>query len=191
MSCWKNLIVRITATLDLPVPESTGRPLLIDPAGVAVVSSPSTILFIDANHQDCDYFAQRLRRSSPDSVMIQATTGQTGLAICNRQAIDCVVLELDLRDISGFEVLLKLVPRACYPEIAVIVFTRISNPYLLDATISNSARPPYIRDGLRRHSGPDHLEGGLGSIQETHGVLPFRWTETRTVQTIQNPTCDA
>ena len=104
------------------------------------MSSPSNILFIDANHQDCDYYSQRLRISSPDSVVIQAATGRVGLAICNSQTIDCVVLELDLPDMSGFEVLLKLVPRARHPEIAVIVFTRLSNPYLLDAAVSNGAQ---------------------------------------------------
>lgn len=104
------------------------------------MSGSSTILFIDANHQDRDYYAQRLRRSSPDSVVLQATTGRAALAICNNQAIDCVVLELDLPDMSGFEVLLKLVPRARHPEIAVIVFTRLTNPYLLDAAVGNGAQ---------------------------------------------------
>jgi len=51
-----------------------------------------------------------------------------------------VVLELDLPDMSGFEVLAKLVPRAYHPEIAVIILTRLPNPFLLDAAIKNGAQ---------------------------------------------------
>jgi DNA-binding NarL/FixJ family response regulator len=50
------------------------------------------------------------------------------------------VLEIDLPDISGFEVLAKLVPRAYHPEIAVIVLTRLPNPFLLDLAIKNGAQ---------------------------------------------------
>ena len=41
---------------------------------------------------------------------------------------------------SGFEVLAKLVPRAYHPEIAVIILTRLSNPFLLDIAIKNGAQ---------------------------------------------------
>ncbi len=41
---------------------------------------------------------------------------------------------------SGFEVLAKLVPRAYHPEIAVIVLTRLPNPFLLDVAIKNGAQ---------------------------------------------------
>ena len=51
-----------------------------------------------------------------------------------------MVLELDLPDMSGFEVLAKLVPRAYHPEIAVIVLTRLPNPFLLDLSIKNGAQ---------------------------------------------------
>ena len=31
---------------------------------------------------------------------------------------------------SGFEVLVKLIPHAYHPEIAVVILTRLNNPYL-------------------------------------------------------------
>jgi DNA-binding NarL/FixJ family response regulator len=104
------------------------------------MSSSLTILLIDGNFDDLDYYSERLRRSSPDYVVIQAATGRTGLTICNNRHIDCVILELDLPDMSGFEVLLKLIPIVRHPEMAVIVLTRISNAYLLDAAIVNGAQ---------------------------------------------------
>ena len=50
------------------------------------------------------------------------------------------MLELDLPDMSGFEVLLKLVARVYRPEIAVIVLTRIYNLGFLKAAVTNGAQ---------------------------------------------------
>jgi len=105
-----------------------------------------TTLLIDGNDRERDYYAERLRRSSPDYVVIQATTGRTGLFICESQPIDVVVLDLDLPDMSGFEVLLKLVPHVYHPEIAVIILTRLTNPHLLDAAITNGAQAALRKD---------------------------------------------
>jgi PleD family two-component response regulator len=54
-----------------------------------------------------------------------------------------VVLEIDLPDMSGFEVLAKLVPRTSHPEIAVIVLTRLSNQFLLALAIKNGAQAAF------------------------------------------------
>lgn len=99
-----------------------------------------TILLIDGDHYDRDFYVERLRKSLPGYVVIPAITGRMGLAICERQQIDCVILELDLPDMSGFEVLLKLVPDPRHPHIPVIILTRLGNPHLLDAAISNGAQ---------------------------------------------------
>jgi DNA-binding NarL/FixJ family response regulator len=104
------------------------------------MSSSLTILLIDGSLEDLDYYGERLRRSSPDYVVIHAASGRTGLAICNNQRIDCVILELDLPDMSGFEVLLRLIPTVRHPEMPVIVLTRISNAYLLEAAMANGAQ---------------------------------------------------
>ena len=72
--------------------------------------------------------------------MVQAISGRTALDLCGRQPIDCVVLELDLPDMSGFEVLAKLVPAAGRPEIAVVVHTSLTNAYLLELALANGAR---------------------------------------------------
>ena len=47
---------------------------------------------------------------------------------------------IDLPDMSGFEVLAKLVPRAYHPEIAVIVLTRLSNQFMLYHALKNCAQ---------------------------------------------------
>jgi DNA-binding NarL/FixJ family response regulator len=100
----------------------------------------SHILLIDDNSRDREYYAERLQTSFPGSVVVQATTGLAGLALCKEHSPDCVVLELDLPDMSGFEVLLKLVPRVYRPEFAVIVLTRMYNLGFLKAAVTNGAQ---------------------------------------------------
>ena len=107
------------------------------------MSDAVTILLIDGNHQDRDYYIQRLRASSPDYDVVQAETGQAGLNLCARQPIDCVVLEIDLPDMSGFEVSAKLVPRVYHPEIAIVVLTRLANPFLLELALKNGAQAAF------------------------------------------------
>ena len=90
------------------------------------MGSPSaTILFIDSYEDARQYYVQRLTISSPDYVILEADTAAAGLSVCKSLRIDCVVSELDLPDMSGFQVLLELVPRVLHPEIAVIILTRI------------------------------------------------------------------
>src|SRR5690349_20120186 len=105
-----------------------------------MISALPRILLIDGNHEERDYYAKRLRTSSTDYAVILAATGRFGLLICKNPTIDSVVLEFELPDMSGFEILVRLVPRVYHPEIAEIILTRLNNPHLLDAAIKNGAQ---------------------------------------------------
>ena len=104
------------------------------------MSNAPLILLIDGHRAEREYYAQLLRISSPAFDVLHVATGRVGLGLCQQQLVDCVVLELDLDDISGFEVLLRLIPRVWHPKIAVIILTRLENPYLLEAAITNGAQ---------------------------------------------------
>ena len=121
---------------------------------VVVMSDATTILLIDGNAQEREYYAHFLRAASAMYDVEQAATARSGLELCARQQIDCVVLEIDLPDMSGFEVLATLVPRPYHPEIAVVVLTRLPNPFLLELAMKNGAQRAF---GKRRVSG-DILE---------------------------------
>lgn len=108
------------------------------------VASPITILLIDSDKRDREYWAQRLTISSPDFVVLEADTGDSGLAVCHSQRVDCVVVELDLSDISGFKVLLELVPRFSHPDIAVIILSRLNLQALAELALKNGAQA-YLR----------------------------------------------
>ena len=97
------------------------------------------VLFIDGNSNDRALYASGLRDCSPDYQIIEAIDGQSGLAAYRAQRIDCVVLELDLPDLSGFEVLVDLVPLVRRPNIAVIVLTRLMDRGLYELARKNGA----------------------------------------------------
>jgi CheY-like chemotaxis protein len=70
-----------------------------------------SVLFIDGHDTDRAFYAAGLKSCSPDTLILEATDGQSGLNIYRRaQWIDCVLLELGLADRSGFEVLVRLSP---------------------------------------------------------------------------------
>ena len=100
----------------------------------------TTVLLIDSFKEDRQYWAERLHISSPNFVVLEADTGAAGLAICRSQRIDCVILELNLPDMPGFETLVKLVPRALQPEIAVIMLSRIRLLPLAELAKKNGAQ---------------------------------------------------
>ena len=84
----------------------------------------TSVLLIDGFDSDRRSFADQLNRCSRDYHILEAADGQSGLNAYRSRRIDCVVLEIDLPDRSGFEVLMTLVPQASKPRIAVIVLTK-------------------------------------------------------------------
>ena len=98
-----------------------------------------SILLIEDNDIIRRYYADRLRQLLSDSVIIEAATGQTGLDLFQWHTIDCVVLDLSLPDMSGFEVLAKLVPLPGQPLVPVVILTAIDNGPLLQAAESKGA----------------------------------------------------
>jgi DNA-binding NarL/FixJ family response regulator len=103
------------------------------------MSNAKLILLIDDHEKDRQYYAHRLKVSSPDRVIFEAPTGQAGLDLFKVYPIDCVILELALPDISGFVVLAKLIPIARRPQIPVVVLTEFSNQGLLEVAVTNGA----------------------------------------------------
>ena len=96
------------------------------------------VLLIDSKDIDRNYYGDRLKQCSSDYVIFHAADGKAGISVCETVSIDCVVLEIDLADMSGFEVLVQLVSSP--PKVAVVVLTHLTNPFLLDLALKNGAQ---------------------------------------------------
>jgi len=114
----------------------------------------TTILCIDHHVDDRQYWVRRLRISFPDYVVLEASTGKAGLEICRSQRVECVISELTLPDMSGFEVLLKLVPKPRHPEVAFIFLTRLTLSPMKHLALNNGAQA-YV---VKSHSSGDELD---------------------------------
>ena len=115
------------------------------------VSTAIRVLLIDSP-KGREYWAQRLKRSSPDYLILEADTGAAGISICQSQRVDCVVTELALPDMSGFKVLVSLVPRICHSAIPVIILTHNTLSTMAGLAFKNGARDYLVKS---RVSGDD------------------------------------
>jgi CheY-like chemotaxis protein len=99
----------------------------------------TSVLLIDGSRTQRTYWADQLRRCSPDYQIFEAADGLSALELYRSRQIDCVVLELSLPDESGFQTLVDLVPIASMPRIAVIVLTLITNRGVWEIARQNGA----------------------------------------------------
>src|SRR4030095_2188811 len=97
-----------------------------------------SVLFIDSRDIDSNYSSNRLKISSPGYVIFHAASGKAGISVCETVELDCIVLEIDLADMSGFEILVQLVPTRP-PKVPVIVLTHLTNAFILDLALKNGA----------------------------------------------------
>ena len=105
----------------------------------------SSILLIDNNDNDRLDSADRIRLGMPDCHVLEARDGKAGLELYKSHSVDCIVSELHLPDMSGFELLLQLVPRASEPEVAFIVLARAAWKTLADIAKSNGAQAYLVK----------------------------------------------
>lgn len=98
------------------------------------MSESLQILFIDGNDQDREYYVEHLKKSSPEYVIFQAETGRRGLELCWSHSIDCVILELELPDMTGL-VVVNFIQTLRNPEVPVIILTRSNFLSLMELAI--------------------------------------------------------
>ena len=105
----------------------------------------TSVLLIDGTETDRKYFADQLKRRSPDYKILEATDGEAGLTLYRSQRIDCVVVERELPDQSGFKVLVELVPIASRPNVAVIILTSRLQRGLRELARQNGAYAYFVK----------------------------------------------
>ena len=108
-------------------------------------SNCTTVLMIDDNPEDLESWSKGLAESSSQYSILKAGTVKEGLNLCQDHKVDCVVLDLDMDDSSGFEVLLSLIPDPKHPGIAVVVLTHLKNPTLHETVLHHGAQACLVK----------------------------------------------
>jgi DNA-binding response OmpR family regulator len=148
---------------------------------------PVTILFIDSRDTERNYYADQLKQFSPDYVVYQTATGKGGLVAYDARSIDCVVLEINLVDMSGFQVLPQLVNNGRTHAAQVIVLTHLTNPFILDLAVKNGAFSALCKSFTAADILDKHILTALSASgkdrkplrrEDAAPVLPIVWTTT-------------
>lgn len=117
-----------------------------------LASHKTSVLLIDPNNDDRTYWADRLKICTQDYLILEARDAETGLAICQCERVDCVVMELHLPDMSGFQVLIRLNPIVRSLRTPVVALTHFVLPSLADVARRLGAQSYLIK---ARSSGDD------------------------------------
>ena len=128
------------------------------------MTMPATILIIDDNEEDLKYWSDSLRRSSANYTVLESSSAAAGLDLCRSQAVDCVVLDLDMPE-SGFHVLLELIPDRRRPQVAVIVLTHLPHPNLFDMAKHNGAQACLLKQSTSVQEFEHTVQEALAAVR--------------------------
>src|SRR5262245_27635780 len=127
----------------------------------------TTILLIDDNDKDRTYYADRLKISLPDSIVLEAKDIRSGLKLYRSRRVDCIVTETHLPDGSGFQLLINIVPHASEPPIAVIMLTRLSIRGLAQLAKTNGAHACFDKRLTTGDELADTIEKAIARVGAT------------------------
>jgi CheY-like chemotaxis protein len=118
----------------------------------------TSVLLIDSNANDRAFYANGLKRCSPNYLILEATDGQLGIDLYRRsRRIDCVVMELVWPDRSGFELLVHLLPTPSRPNVAVMILTTLANRGLWELATKNDAQACFVK----RYTSGEYLDKAI------------------------------
>jgi CheY-like chemotaxis protein len=127
---------------------------------------PISVLIIDDNPDDRQTWSTALRNSSSNYRVWEAGSGQAGLELCQKQKVDCVVLDLDMSDSSGFEVLFSLIPDRSRPPIAIVILTRLPYRDLHEMTLHQGAQACLVKQHTSAEELDKAIRMGVASVKD-------------------------
>ena len=119
-------------------------------------STHATVLIIDDDEADLKHWSDIVRNLASSYMVLNAPDCKSGLAICRDQTVDCVLLDLDMRE-SGFRALLELIPDRQRPSIAVVILTHLVHPSLGEMAKHNGAQAWMVK----QHTSPEELDTAI------------------------------
>jgi HAMP domain-containing protein/CheY-like chemotaxis protein len=114
-------------------------------ARIKAYATPRKRRLLVVEDSDAEQMSIRELLGHDDIEIVAANTGADALRLLKAQPFDCVVLDLRLPDISGFEVLSRIRDEASLGELPVVVFTGKELSPEQDAQLQDLARKVVIK----------------------------------------------
>lgn len=111
---------------------------------------PIKILLIDEHKEDRGALRQCLTEADDKVRVFEAGSGETALEWFQAVQPDCVVMELQLKDIVGVEVLAQITNEMKRKPVPIFIWTRLSH-----AMLSTTASSFGIRGYFEKHKGSE------------------------------------
>ena len=105
------------------------RPVAANEADFAA-AGPGRILVVDDNASNRNLLSRRLQRQG--HIVLEAEDGARALALVEKEALDLVLLDVMMPDITGYDVLMRLKREPRYRDIPTIMISALSE---LDAVV--------------------------------------------------------
>jgi PAS domain S-box-containing protein len=109
-----------------------------------VPESICRVLFIDDSPEDRAIYRRRLSQGPDRYEFLEADTGDDGVEICRSSQPDCVLLDYNLPDTDGLEVLSRLLHQ-CGPHLAVIMLTGQGNESVAVRALKSGAEDYLVK----------------------------------------------
>jgi DNA-binding NarL/FixJ family response regulator len=122
---------------------------------------------IDDSPEELQSWSKRLADSASRYLILKSETVRGGLDVCQDQKVVCVVLDLDMGDSSGFEVLLHLIPDRKRPEMATVVLTHLQNPPLRDAALYHGAQAYLVKQSASAQDLDHAIQQAIVSVDSS------------------------
>lgn len=97
------------------------------------------VLIIDDSDKDRFLYRHYLQKSAQPYEVYEAADGDTGIRLAERLNPDCILLDLNLMEQSGYEVLAHLVGLERPPKRSVIIVTGLGQDILREGALALGA----------------------------------------------------
>jgi len=115
-----------------------------------LISQPQRILLlIDDNPADRQLVKRYLQRDREhDYVFVEAETGERGLKQCLAEPPDCILIDYDLPDISGLELLTELTGTSERTIFPIVIMTGVGNEMVAVQSMQRGAQEYLIKNNI-------------------------------------------
>jgi two-component sensor histidine kinase len=157
--------------------------------------SQRTLLLIDDNAIDRNVAKRYLLRDRQyHHIFLEAETGEQGLEMCRRQPPDCILMDYNLPDMDGLEVLAELTGNGTCCRYPIVVMTGSGNEsvavqamqggaqdYLVKSKLTAEGLLRAINNAVEKLQLQRHVETQQQRLQQQNAELQLRQTEIETL----------